>query len=39
MSSIAFSRINKGIVDAAIEEFNITPEQMREIDRLALMGV
>lgn len=31
--------INKNIVDAAIEEFKITPEQMREIDRLALMGV
>lgn len=31
--------INKNIVDAAIEEFKITPEQMKEIDRLALMGV
>ena len=31
--------INKNIVDVAIEKFKITPEQMKEIDRLALMGV
>jgi len=31
--------INKTIVDAAIEEFNITPEQMKEIAKLAMMGV
>ena len=30
--------INKTIVDAAIEEFNITPEQMNEIHKLAMMG-
>jgi|SRR5580704_3500343 hypothetical protein len=31
--------INKAIVDAAIEEFNITPEQMKEIAKLAMIGV
>lgn len=31
--------INKNIVDTAIEKFKITPEQMKEIDRLALIGV
>lgn len=31
--------INKTIVDEAIKEFNITPEQMLEIAKLAMMGV
>ena len=31
--------LNKSIVNAAIEEFKMTPEPMKEIDRLALMGV
>ena len=31
--------INKIIVDAAIEEFKISPEQMKEIERLAMMRV
>lgn len=29
----------KTIVDEAIKEFNITPEQMEEITKLAMMGV
>jgi hypothetical protein len=31
--------INKTIVDEAIKEFNITPEQMEEIAKLAMMGI
>lgn len=31
--------INKAVVDEAIKEFNITPEQMEEIAKLALMGI
>lgn len=31
--------INKTIVDEAIKKFDITPEQMQEIAKLALMGV
>lgn len=31
--------INKTIVDAAIEECSITPEQMKEIEKLAIIGV
>lgn len=31
--------INKTIVDEAIKKFDITPEQMKEIAKLALMGV
>jgi hypothetical protein len=31
--------MNKTIVDEAIKEFNITPEQMEEIAKLAMMGV
>jgi hypothetical protein len=31
--------INKTIVDEAINEFNITPEQMEEIAKLAMMGI
>lgn len=31
--------INKTFVDEAIKEFNITPEQMAQIARLAMMGV
>ena len=31
--------INKTIVDEAIKEFNITPEQMLEIAKIAMIGV
>lgn len=31
--------VNKTIVDEAIKEFNITPEQMEEIAKLAMMGI
>ena len=31
--------VNKTVVDEAIKEFNITPEQMEEIAKLALMGI
>ena len=31
--------INKTIVDAAIKEFNITPDQMEKITKLAMIGV
>ena len=31
--------INKTIVDEAIQKFNITPEQMEEIAKLAMMGI
>ena len=31
--------INKTIIDEAIKKFDITPEQMKEIAKLALMGV
>ena len=31
--------VNKTIVDEAIKEFNITPKQMAEIAKLAMMGI